>query len=178
MLSSEIFQICTVGQEYFLQVENYIDLTGMVFMYLYSATTPKNEWDEELDKQNLSIGVFLNLGNFILQVAWLTKKLRTTWLIIENSIVKAIQYMVIPLMFLVIFALCKFINDSEPFPVDERYGLIFGQEYQQMFGENMEKFNKQKPAVIVLYILGTFLINIVCLNILISVVTDNYDLVI
>lgn len=86
--------------------------------------------------------------------------------------------MVIPLMFLVIFALCKFINDSEPFPVDERYGLIFGQEYQQMFGENMEKFNKQKPAVIVLYILGTFLINIVCLNILISVVTDNYDLVI
>lgn len=28
-----------------------------------------------------------------------------------------------------------------------------------------------------LYALGAFLINIVCLNILISVVTDNYDLV-
>lgn len=33
-------------------------------------------------------------------------------------------------------------------------------------------------AVIFLYMVGTFLINIVCLNILISVVTDNYDLVI
>lgn len=47
-----------------------------------------------------------------------------------------------------------------------------------MFGENIEDFQKQKPAVVFLYVTGTFLINIVCLNILISVVTDNYDLVI
>ena len=50
MLSSELFQIMTVGQEYFRQVDNYIDMTGMIFMYLYSTTTPNNEWDEELDK--------------------------------------------------------------------------------------------------------------------------------
>lgn len=86
--------------------------------------------------------------------------------------------MVIPILFLFVLALCKFINDSEPFPIFMRFGLSIAQEYQQVFGENIENFNKQKPAVIFLYVIGTILINIVCLNILISVVTDNYDLVI
>ena len=86
--------------------------------------------------------------------------------------------MVIPFMFLVNFSLCKMINDEEAFPVARKFGYIYASEYQQMFGENVEDFSKQKPAVIFLYVCGTFLINIVCLNILISVVTDNYDMVI
>lgn len=44
-----------------------------------------------------------------------------------------------------------------------------------MFGENVGDLHEQKSALIFLYISGTFLINIVCLNILISVVTDNFD---
>ena len=42
----------------------------------------------------------------------------------------------------------------------------------------MENMENQKPSLVILYIGGTFVINIVCLNILISVVTDNYDIVI
>lgn len=44
-----------------------------------------------------------------------------------------------------------------------------------MFGENIANLHEQSSALIFLYISGTFLINIVCLNILISVVTDNFD---
>ena len=35
----------------------------------------------------------------------------------------------------------------------------------------------EKRSLIIIYLMGTILINIVCLNIIISVVTDNYDLV-
>lgn len=36
MFFSEVFQMFTVGLEYFKHVENYIDLTGMLFMFIYS----------------------------------------------------------------------------------------------------------------------------------------------
>ena len=36
---------------------------------------------------------------------------------------------------------------------------------------------QEKGSVIFIYLMGTILINIVCLNIIISVVTDNYDIV-
>lgn len=36
MFCAELFQICIVRKEYFIHVENYIDLAGMLFMYLYS----------------------------------------------------------------------------------------------------------------------------------------------
>ena len=36
---------------------------------------------------------------------------------------------------------------------------------------------QEKGSVIFIYFMGTILINIVCLNIIISVVTDNYDIV-
>lgn len=52
-----------------------------------------------------------------------------------------------------------------------------------MFGENPTFFDPKNPGdsttgYILMYILGTNLINIICLNILISIVTDNYDYVI
>lgn len=146
-------------------------------MYIYGSFNPENERDEIYDRQILSIGAFLIIGNFIIQFSWLSTKLRTTWLIIENSLVKAFQFMIIPFLFMINFAICRFINDDEPFPIYHRFSRIFGEEYQQIFGENIADFHKQKPVIMLLYILGTLVINIVCLNILISVVTDNYDLV-
>lgn len=73
-----------------------------------------------------------------MQIAFLKKELRTTWIIIENSIVKAFQYMVIPFMFAVNFALCRLINDEEDYPETKRFAEIILEEYQQIFGENME----------------------------------------
>ena len=88
---SEVYQvISSEGHEYFKQVENWIDIIGIIYIYLYASKAPLTEYDEELDRQYLSIGLFLNLGNFILQIAFLTKTLRTTWIIIENSLVKVV----------------------------------------------------------------------------------------
>lgn len=50
---------------------------------------------------------------------------------------------------------------------------VSGENWQQMFGENPEPGSMRYTRWIA-YVLSTFLLNIVGLNLLISVITDNY----
>lgn len=85
--------------------------------------------------------------------------------------------MIIPILLLINFAFTKSAVGDYAVGYGDRFNDGFWDEYQQVFGENQEDLSSQQRSIIFLYFSGTFLINIVCLNILISVVTDNYDLV-
>lgn len=120
----------------------------------------------------------MNLTTYILYCASVFKKTRITWIIISNSLSEVKYYLFIPLLFVLTFSISRHITAD-----DEGWSniVIFRQEifgqYQQVFGENLEDMPNEKYSVILIYFVGTILINIVCLNIIISVVTDNYDLV-
>lgn len=178
MTMLEIFQMLLFWMEYFKQFENYIDILGLVYIYSYVFTHSSDEYEEIRSKQYQSIGIFLILTNLILQLANLSKTLRTIWIIIENSFMQVLKYMFIPALFLLNFTFAKTIIYMDGHPFEHRFKMLLGGEYQQIFGENVENLPNQKLTMIFLYVFGTYLINIVCLNILISVVTDNYDLVI
>lgn len=107
----------------------------------------------------------------------MTKQFRLTWVIIERSVIAVMKYMFIPALLVFNFTISKTMVGDYRLQFSDRFQTNIFDEYQQVFGENQEDLADQKPSIITMYMLGTFLINIVVLNILISVVTDNYDIV-
>lgn len=92
MTIQELFQIIIFGPEYFLQIDNLIDVFSIYFIFKYCFTDPvdsNGKFDpdnEKLGMQYLSVGLFLVLTNLILQLSNTMKQLRITWIIIENSL--------------------------------------------------------------------------------------------
>lgn len=72
-------------------------------------------------------------------------------------------------MFIFILAVCNFTVNEDTF-----FETLIS-SYTIMFGNNPVKLWTSNAPDIALYIIGTCLIVIMSLNILISVVTDNYD---
>lgn len=143
MLISEFFQLRILGINYFSQLDNLIDLIGIVFIFLQSNYEPGN-YDsfheaakiliniqrEENGKEFLSIGFFFILTNLILQLATMFKRFRTFWIIIDNSIIATLQYMVLPFAFMLTFALCKSINQNDAGSFEAKFAKILAEEYQ------------------------------------------------
>lgn len=50
ILVSEFYQMMTIGHEYFLQVENYFDLTGIVYIFLFSTSHSTDHYQEVLER--------------------------------------------------------------------------------------------------------------------------------
>lgn len=115
--------------------------------------------------------------NLIYQIAQFRQEWRLTWIIIEKSAFKVLKFLAIPLLILINFTCSKSIVGDFTLSFKNRIKKEFFDEYEQVFGENEENLETQKLVIIFLYIFGTVLINIVVLNILISVVTDTYDIV-
>lgn len=78
--------------------------------------------------------------------------------------------MIVLYMLLFINGLCNFVVDT-----NSTFWPSFTASYQTMFGENLENMETEKTSRQALYFIFTNLINIIILNILISIVTDNYD---
>lgn len=101
-----------------------------------------------------------------------SRKIRTMMTVIVSAIFDIIYFLFILYMFVMILALANFV-------VNGRKNLVVTiiEEYQLMFGENAEAEDiwKDNWVILVLYLAGTNLIVVVCLNILISIVQDKYD---
>lgn len=74
-------------------------------------------------------------------------------------------------MLIGIIAICKFIVETS----DKDIFQVTFETYQIMFGENTEWVNIDSFPKFFMYIVATNIVNIICLNILISIVTDNYE---
>ena len=142
MLISELFQLRILGFNYFYQLDNLIDIIGIVFVFLQCnykpgdyknfaeiANTLINMQREETGKEFLSIGFFFILTNLILQVATMFKRFRTFWIIIDNSITATMQYMILPFAFMLTFALCKSIIVKFGNSFNEKFVKILAEEY-------------------------------------------------
>jgi len=74
-------------------------------------------------------------------------------------------------MLIGIIAICKFIVETS----DKSIFQVTFETYQIMFGENTDWVNIDSFPKFFMYIVATNIVNIICLNILISIVTDNYE---
>ena len=98
----------------------------------------------------------------------------TTFRMMVNIVVKAsyqlFDFLIILYMLVFIFGLCNFLLNDDQF-IEES----LASSYQLMFGENLEGLAKKSGQIQTLYVLATNFMVIMCLNILISIVTENYD---
>lgn len=90
--------------------------------------------------------------------------------IIVRACYDLINFMFILYFFVFIFGMCTFIVND-----DHKITFSLASAYQLIFGENLRNFAYANTSVQFLYILATNFLIIVCLNILISIVTENYD---
>ena len=104
---------------------------------------------------------------------------------IEQSILKMLPFVVVLYGLLLTMAMCTFIVQNESDRdlanknknVEQKHFLeVLFETYTVMFGEN-PSFNDIKGSVpaLVMYTIATNIINIICLNILISIVSANYS---
>jgi len=100
-------------------------------------------------------------------------ELRTMLMIISISIGGLFSFIIVLYGFLMIMSLCQFVliaDNSVDF-----FSTLFS-TYTVMFGENRDWDDiKKSPPKILLYLMSTNFVIIVCLNIVISIVTDSYE---
>jgi hypothetical protein len=151
LASYELTQAYFVGfAEYFLDIENYLDLSAIAVIGIYTVVS--------------NTRCMFHLTVF-------SPSFRAMMTVIVNAFIQLSSFLLILLMFVFILAISQY-----PF-VDPQVGFFetIMKSYLIMFGENPPRLANEQGSLIVLYVVGTSLIVIVCLNILISVVTDNYD---
>jgi len=94
-------------------------------------------------------------------------------MIIGSAILKLFSFIIVLYGFLMIMSLCQYvlIDDNS---IDFLATLF--STYTVMFGENRDWDDiKSSAPKILLYLLSTNFVIIVCLNIVISIVTDSYE---
>lgn len=115
-------------------------------------------------------GCFLTNIRLIFHLTVFSKSFRVMITIIVNAIFQLKDFLMILYMLVFIISICNYIVSK-----DVRIAPSFAEAYQTMFGENLEDMPDQNGPQQILYIISTNIQVVVCLNILISIVTDNYD---
>jgi len=121
----------------------------------------------------LCYSVFFTNMRLIYHISIFYKELRTMLMIISISIVGLFSFIIVLYGFLMVMALCQYVlieDNSVDF-----YSTLFS-TYTVIFGENRDWDSiKSSTPKILLYLLSTNFVIIVCLNIVISIVTDSYE---
>jgi hypothetical protein len=115
-------------------------------------------------------------------------EMRNLLIMVKTTIEKIVAFAVITGVAVVMFTVMHYAvirdqierNRGEPLDDGEpqilEFSNILGGQYQTIFGENPElKMEEKYTEVFVLYLLFTLIVNIVLLNLLISIIGDNYD---
>ena len=131
----------------------------------------------------LSIGVFLLNVRFVQVLGVLSKKFRTTLTIFQLASKDIVTFLIFLYTFILFMAISKHMLKELPTEKDKKLELIpsIVAAYQVMFGENPETAeltaanSNDWKFDFLFYLIHTNVINVICLNILISIVTDNYD---
>ena len=109
-------------------------------------------------------------GRLLFHLAVFSTSFRLMLTVIVRACMDLIDFMLILYAVVCILGLCNYIVND-----DVRMDKTFGSSYQLIFGENLEDFSTQNLMVEFLYVFATNFLIVICLNILISIVTDNYD---
>lgn len=121
----------------------------------------------------LCYSVFFTNMRLIYHISIFYKELRTMLMIISISIVGLFSFIIVLYGFLMVMALCQYVlieDNSVDF-----YSTLFS-TYTVIFGENRDWDSiKSSTPKILLYLMSTNFVIIVCLNIVISIVTDSYE---
>ena len=117
-----------------------------------------------------AISTFFVLFSSFFHITYIFQGTRTLMSTTVNTVYNLRPFLFIGVILVLIFAnVGKVLNPKDPFPL----GLY--KQYQIIFGENPEAIKTGSYTVDFFYLLFTLLINIVFMNLLISVVTDMYD---
>lgn len=181
-----LYEICQMFFEglysYFSEIENYLDVVGQLFYIIYfimQSESNKRYANGEEDTSDQAMLNLLSLSVLLLNLrmadhlAVFSKNIRTMMTVIFSAIHDIVYFLFILYMFIIILSISNFVVNGR----DKQLFLTIIEEYQLMFGENAEAYDiyKEDWLICFLYIAGTNLIVVVCLNILISIVQDNYD---
>ena len=129
----------------------------------------------------LSIGVFLLNIRLVQVLAVLSKNFRGTLTIFSQATIDIVYFLIFLYVFILFLAVSKHILKDDPKEGDPPLNLVstLVGAYQIMFGENPDTSDIVEGNSIKFefwfYLIHTNTINVICLNILISIVTDNYD---
>lgn len=176
----EFKQIWVVGKEkYFNDIYNYLDLIGFGSSIYFGALHMLH-----------GIHVYISNTKLFLIIALITLGLRAiTQLRIFTSfrdlieLIRQTQVDMVPflvILFLILFLMSTIgilLEDIDVSVIDNLAGHflhIIGSKYQILFGENPDRAELSNPQW-ANYILFTVLLNIICFNLLISILSNTYD---
>jgi len=124
----------------------------------------------------LSYCLFFTNFRFIFHLSILYTPLRHMLIIIAYALYELVTFLVVLYGFTCIMALCSFILVTEYEKENHSFASGLYGSYTVAFGENKEWDDiKSSYPKIALYLLSTNFIIIICMNILVSIVTENYD---
>jgi len=160
--------------DYFSDEANILELFGYSLCMLYSVMVLKDDVTN-LNKHRdmLCYSVFFTNMRMVYHISIFYKDLRVMLMIIGSAILKLFSFIIVLYGFLMIMSLCQYvlIDDNS---IDFLATLF--STYTVMFGENRDWDDiKSSAPKILLYLLSTNFVIIVCLNIVISIVTDSYE---
>ena len=147
----------------------------ILFLFYISLTFTDNAYDLNMHKNCLAYCLFFTNFRFIFHLSILYAPLRAMLIIIAKAGAELVSFLVVLYGFTMIMALCSYILVTEYETGADFLSTLYG-SYTVAFGENADWDDiKSSYPKILLYLLSTNFIIIICMNILISIVTENYD---
>lgn len=174
----EMIQFKVEGwRDYLAQGSNVFDMFGYTLFLIYVYQAIDNDvYDSNLHRDILSYCLFFTNFRFIFHVSIFYTPLRHMLIIIAYAGQELISFLVVLYGFTLIMALCSYILVTEYDEDNQSFRKNIYSSYTVAFGENAEWDDiKSSYPKILLYLLSTNFIIIICMNILISIVTENYD---
>jgi len=173
----ELVQMWAEGlSEYLASGANLFDSIGYVIFLCYAyRTSGDSMYNSNMHRDYLAFCLFFTNFRFIFHLSILYAPLRAMLIIIAKAGAELVSFLVVLYGFTMIMALCSYILVTEYETGADFLSTLYG-SYTVAFGENADWDDiKSSYPKILLYLLSTNFIIIICMNILISIVTENYD---
>ena len=116
----------------------------------------------------LSIGILLTNIRAMFYLAVFSKSIRTIMTMFNTSFLNMGPFLFILYLFVTTISLSRYVINGQ-----KEFDEILKESYQLLFGENPDK--NDSTGQWVMYIVSSNLVVIVGLNLLISIVSDNYE---
>lgn len=153
-----------------------------MLMYCFGKQTAEYPWSKELEEglQNfIAWGAVATNVRLLFHLCVYSSKLRQIMTVIVESILDmfAFGFMLYFVIFTTSVSMFVLNDGTDGGTWDKSFANVFADQYQILFIGTTDDMYQMRESTRILYVVETNILIIVCLNILISVVTDNYDLV-
>lgn len=157
------------------------NIIGNVLAIHYSYRDHGPEWHYDQDDQMAYVFKFLDCIMIFcivqkgINFLFVIKKFRTLFQLVNECIREMIPFLIIVALNVYMFSLMNFVVEPVPF-AQKDFFEIGGENYRIIFGENVEgTYDFLSIPKWLIYYLFTMIINIVMMNLLIAIISDEFD---